>query len=148
MVFVEWLYDGKFNDDKYDLSPTLLCDIYIFADYIECIALRRAVLDSCLHLAKESRGLFGLAEINKAYDSLPSSSPLCSFMVSEYVDLNTPTIEETMTDAPKEFLLSVLVGIQERLRTERKGKIDTFRLRYRIRKLHEHSSEDERLASK
>lgn len=101
ITFMNWLYYSKFdfdlepatdttNDDKESHLKSMcdsLLDMYIFGDTYDCPLLRRAVLlhwqeAELIQLELQSRTMVYRAAIEKAFENLPATSPLCQAIAS------------------------------------------------------------------
>lgn len=95
-----WIYTGLIRDtDKYSGQTTSTKDIillYIFADWYEMLALRRAAIDNFPKQGYIEPGSAGI--IHWAYLSLPDSSPLLRYLVVAHAHHWPITAKEAKVD--------------------------------------------------
>lgn len=83
-LFVEWLYSGKMTLPIMDGEPSdyepLLVELYVFADAVDCMALRRKIISDITSSQDTTRWLaLEVPSMVEAFAKLPDSSPLCKF---------------------------------------------------------------------
>lgn len=120
-IFVEWLngrkllnsegveYNGE-SDGKLEIKRfDELMLLYIFADQYDVPQLRRDVLETFVVYQDDCPTMVDPYLVRLAYDRLPSSSPMLSFLVDAFVFSwagITPGEKASPPDYPSEFLLS------------------------------------------
>lgn len=152
--FVGWLYTGRLPH-KYSRFNDIgkLVPLYILADQVEILSLRRALIDETKKHLTTSSGeawvemYFGIALM---YNNLPRSSPLIQLHLKRYIHHWHPSYDEEETDesiaaVPGEFFYAVMAGqadasfSNEHLQCPCCNDLCAF---------HEHKSDEEREASK
>ena len=136
-------------DAFYRLQPEAeLVDLYIFAEEYDVPSLRNNLMSQLSGSTPDERPLPSFAVVIKAYDNLPSESPLCQYLVETYAALYKAdrrgcrceecSIRESL---PIAFLLSVMMAIsrnqKETIPLSRKGRCFYF---------HQHANEKDALA--
>jgi len=153
--FVGWLYTGYLEPFPWKpdsaTKPMSVVDMYILADRIDSLALRRSIISSLVPMPKigNTRYTLGFHAIAVAFNSLPMSAQLCKFAIDSYVEhwQESEDDDDTMRvldEAPTLFLYKVICGknkLLERI-TKRSCVCCATACTY-----HEHESEEERLAS-
>lgn len=122
------------------------------------MALRRAVIDALVKGVHEDGNITvpRYFTISLVYNSLPETSPLCSFLAEVYVnhwniglDRSNVCPEENKhrNHAPSHFLSAVMAGISHRV-LEGVETEDDCRCCHKTCDFHEHESDEERIASR
>jgi hypothetical protein len=112
--FVRWLYSGQLKEALYAPDADELFNIYIFADRVDILALRRTVM---AELVSREMSDLPYSSIILATKSLLSSAPLYRYAVEWYTNHWIPSEAErnhqdqAYEDLPKEFLHLVMSGL-------------------------------------
>ncbi|CAD0100292.1 unnamed protein product [Aureobasidium mustum] len=150
-AFAEWIYTGTFNvHDRED--EFLFISLYIFADLVDIIALRRSAIS---HIADLSIVSWSMVEL--ILKNVTQNSPLRRHVSDNYIahwmpttDANRPRLPDSQTDsvylvAHSNFMFELLKGVA--LRKVSADDATKCPCCNDLCKYHEHESDEEREAS-
>ncbi|RDI82391.1 hypothetical protein Vi05172_g7703 [Venturia inaequalis] len=126
-IYVEWLNSHKIVDEsgedfvgesetRVSQHPVLL-KLYLFADEYDHPQLRRDVLEVFIRHTNKYTKCVKVKTISKAYDRLPSNSPLLRFLVDHYAYQWSPTSTATEKSLPVQFLYSLAIKLRAQTRS-------------------------------
>lgn len=153
-IFIGWLCTGTINTDIHQCEDIVL--VYLLADRIECLALRRAAISKLQALHRGNSGepfllpwaIIGLVYEKSALDSSPVRRYIRDFYSEHYREnLSCAKEKDCYNEAGLEFFFEVMVRQSAILLSGRsmKKKCECCN---NACKYHEHKSEEERQQSK
>ncbi|TLD22635.1 putative btb poz domain containing protein [Venturia nashicola] len=118
-IYVEWLYsrhivdkDGEaFVTENATYTPrhSTLLNLYLFADEYDHPQLRRDVLQVFVKHSNQYENCVPIETVIKAYNRLPSTSPLLRFLVDHYAHEWNASSNKIEPPFPAQFLFSLSV---------------------------------------
>lgn len=120
-IYVEWLNGREIVDSNgkafvgasatHDSQQAVLLKLYLFADEYDHPQLRRDVLQVFIRHTNKYTHCVEFETISKAYDRLPSNSPLLRFLVDHYAYEWNPPNDTTERSLPVQFLYSLAITL-------------------------------------